>query len=132
MISATRWLSGDAASGAFPTGFGKNFFDEDRLGVCIGFPVGVMHDRKMPLEVIIALRFVGVGSEIVPEGQVQPLLSGWLSDVNMVRPASPVRRHPLNEEHSIGLRIVCPEDVAKPLQRFDDVSPRLRQAIAPR
>src|SRR5215469_10014605 len=89
------------ASGACPTRFGKNFFDEDRLGVCIGFPVGVMHDRKMPLEVIIALRFVGVGSEIVPEGQVQPLLSGWLSDVNMVRPASPVRRHPLNRGEAI-------------------------------
>jgi hypothetical protein len=116
---------GNATSDAFPPRFGENFVDEGGLGVGVGFPVGAMHDGKIPLEALLALRFVGTGSEIVPERQVQPLLPSCLGDMDMVGPAHSVGRHAFNEEHPIRLRIFCPEQVAEPLKRFYDCAPRL-------
>ena len=58
---------GSATSGVSLPRFGENFFDEDGFGLGVGFSVGAIHDGKIPLEALVALRFVGMGSEIVSE-----------------------------------------------------------------
>ena len=79
-----------------------------------------MFGGESSFEPLVSLSFLRMGAQIVSERQPPPHLSIWLRDMHVMGALCAKGRHPLDEEHSILLRIVGPIDVIKISERLNE------------